>query len=416
MSASNGGGASSPNWADKTIWTGDNLHVMRGMNSASVDLIYLDPPFNSNADYAAPIGSEAAGAEFKDTWTLRDVDIEWIDLMESRHPMLWQVLLAAMTPSDKSYLAYMAVRLLELHRLLKPTGCLWLHCDPTMSHYLKLLMDAIFGKRCFRNEIIWCYPPKGRGPAKAFHRKHDVLFFYNRSPRAREGTFHRPHAPLTDKQRKKFHAVDEQGRRYKPFKGKRTYLDASQGRPVPSWWDDIGATAQSRTEYLGYPTQKPLKLLQRIVAATSDSGDVVLDPFCGCATALVAADDLQRSWVGIDISKKAAHLVVQRIEERQGLYRDIIHREDMPQRTDMGKLLSYRSAAIRKQLYGSQEGQCAACDITFPYKVLEVDHIIARSKGGTDHPDNLQLLCPSCNRIKGNRGMTYLRERLQLAA
>ena len=140
----------------KTIFTGDNLPIMRGMNSESVDLIYLDPPFNSNANYAAPIGSEAAGAEFKDTWTLRDVDIAWLDLIEAKHPALNRVIHAAMTNSDKSYLIYMAVRLLEMRRILKSTGSIYLHCDPTMSHYLKLVMDAVFGKVNFRNEIIWC--------------------------------------------------------------------------------------------------------------------------------------------------------------------------------------------------------------------------------------------------------------------
>jgi len=144
-----------PNWADKTIWTGDNLPIMRRMNSASVDLIYLDPPFNSKTDYAAPIGSAAAGAAFKDTWTLGDVDAEWVNLLEKRHHGLWRVLLAAQTDSDKSYLAYMAVRLLEMHRLLKSTGSLYLHCDPYMSHYIKLMLDAIFGRSMFRNEIIW---------------------------------------------------------------------------------------------------------------------------------------------------------------------------------------------------------------------------------------------------------------------
>lgn len=133
-----------PNWADKTIWTGDNLPIMRGMNSESVDLIYLDPPFNSKADYAAPIGSKAAGAEFKDTWTLRDVDVAWLDLIEAKHPQLHRIILAAMSKSNQSYLVYMAVRLLEMKRLLKPSGSIYLHCDPTMSHYLKLLMDAMF--------------------------------------------------------------------------------------------------------------------------------------------------------------------------------------------------------------------------------------------------------------------------------
>lgn len=127
------------------------------MNSATVDLIYLDPPFNSKANYAAPIGSKAAGAAFKDTWTLRDVDVEWINLIEAKHSALYRVLLAAMTPSDKSYLVYMAARLIEMKRLLRATGSIYVHCDPTMSHYLKLLMDAVFGKAAFRNEVIWAY-------------------------------------------------------------------------------------------------------------------------------------------------------------------------------------------------------------------------------------------------------------------
>ena len=143
-----------PNWASGTIWTGDCLEIMRGMNSETVDLIYLDPPFNSKANYAAPIGSKAAGAAFKDTWSLSDVDAEWINLIESRHPAVHRVILAAQSDSDKSYLAYMAARLLEMPRLLKDTGSLYLHCDPTMSHYLKLLMDAIFGRNDFRNEIV----------------------------------------------------------------------------------------------------------------------------------------------------------------------------------------------------------------------------------------------------------------------
>ncbi len=150
------------NWANQTIWTGDNLDIMRGMNSESVDLVYLDPPFNSKTNYAAPIGSQAAGAAFKDTWALSDLDVEWINLIEDKHPSLYRVLLTAMTGSDKSYLVYMAARILEMKRLLNPAGSIYLHCDPTMSHYLKVVMDAIFGKRNFRNEIAWCYRGGGR--------------------------------------------------------------------------------------------------------------------------------------------------------------------------------------------------------------------------------------------------------------
>ena len=168
-----------PNFANRTIWTGDNLYILRGMNSESVDLIYLDPPFNSKTNYAAPIGSKAAGAAFKDTWNLSDLDVEWINLLDKKNQaVLRRVLLAAMTPSDKSYLVYMAVRLLEMRRVLKPTGSLYLHCDPTMGHYLKLLMDSMFGKGQFRNEIVWeaIQLPCGCPPVWSDQRPHLLLF------------------------------------------------------------------------------------------------------------------------------------------------------------------------------------------------------------------------------------------------
>ena len=156
---------SEPNWSNRTMWTGDNLDVMRGMNSESVDLIYLDPPFNSNRTYSAPIGSQAAGAAFKDTWTLEDVDDAWHGEIAEQHPAVYAIIDAAGVAHGKgmkSYLIMMAVRLMEMHRLLKPMGSLYLHCDPTASHYLKMLMDAVLGRSNFRNEIVWCY--RGGGP------------------------------------------------------------------------------------------------------------------------------------------------------------------------------------------------------------------------------------------------------------
>lgn len=143
---------------------------------------------------------------------------------------------------------------------------------------------------------------------------------------------------------------------------------------------------------------------------------MVLDPFCGCATTLVAADRLDREWVGIDLSEKAAELVVQRVEADQGLWRNIVHRTDIPQRTDIGDIPRYNSPENRATLYGQQAGDCAGCGTHFELRNLETDHIIARTRGGTDHIGNLQLLCGSCNRIKGDRGMEYLTGRLQLAA
>ncbi len=406
--------AGEPNWSNQTIWTGDNLDIMRGMNSASVDLIYLDPPFNSKVNYAAPIGSKAAGAAFKDTWTLTDVDVEWINLIEAKHPALHRVLLAAMTASDKSYLAYMAARLLEMHRLLKPTGSVYLHCDPTMSHYLKLQMDAVFGQGRCRNEIIWCYKTGGRAK-KHFPRKHDTIFWYAMSdsyifnydevsvPR----DFSTMHEPVFE---------NESGNKYqRNFKGEKEYRYYLDKGVLPNdYWTDISAINPAAKERLGYPTQKPRALLERIISVGSNKRDMVLDPFCGCATACVAAQDLKRQWVGIDIAPKAADLVVERMRDELGMFFNGTHRTDAPQRTDLGQIIRYNDLRNRKLLYGEQGGHCRGCDSHFEMRHLEVDHIIARQKGGTDHIDNLQLLCGHCNRIKGTRGMEYLIAKLQL--
>ena len=388
---------------------------MRGMNSETVDLIYLDPPFNSKTNYAAPIGSQAAGAEFKDMWSLDDIDVEWIDLIERVNPQLYQVLLAAMTDSDKSYLVYMATRLLEMPRLLKPTGSIYLHCDPTMSHYLKLVMDAIFGRDNFRNEIIWAYAPTGNAPRYGLPRKHDTILFYSKSEEG--NTWHQPHTEMTPRTRATYNHKDDEGRLYKIAQGGRSYLDEQDGRKVPSWWTDIAsrATATGSKEWTGFKTQKPIKLLDRIVRASSNEGDLVFDPFCGCATTLVAADRLDRRWIGVDLSEKAAELVVQRIEADQGLWRNVIHSTEIPQRTDLGPLPRYNSPGNKQQLYGQQGGDCAGCSTHFESRHLEVDHIIAVSKGGTDHISNLQLLCGNCNRVKGNRGMDYLRDKLRFS-
>ena len=395
-----------PNWADKTIWTGDNLPILRGMNSGSVDLIYLDPPFNSKTNYAAPIGSKAAGAEFKDTWSLSDLDVEWINLIESKHPALCRVLLAAMTPSDKSYLVYMAARILEMKRVLKTTGTLYLHCDPTMSHYLKLLLDSIYGKRAFRNEIVWYY--RGAGvPKKDFARRHDIIFRYSKGqPHFDPDPARQPYAKATVKRFSSYIGNVREGRDYGQQK-----LNP-KGKHPDDVFSDIQPIAPSAKARTGYPTEKPLPLLSRIIATSSETGGVVLDPFCGCATTCVAAEGLGRQWVGIDISPKAGELVVRRIKEMQGLWRQIVHRTDTLRRTDLGRLPPYRTH--KRALYGEQEGNCGGCRTHFEARHLEVDHIISRRKGGADHIENLQLLCGSCNRIKGDRGMEYLKARLQI--
>ncbi len=332
---------SRPNWKNQTIWTGDNLPFMRGMNGESVDLIYLDPPFNSKSNYAAPIGSKAAGAAFKDTWTLSDVDVEWVNLIEEKHPALYRVLLAAMTSSDKSYLIYMATRLLEMHRLLKPTGSIYLHCDPTMSHYLKLLMDAVFGKRNFRNEIIW-KRNSSHNDSKAFGRVVDSLLFYGppirtdavRVPLGTDYTEkfyrHRDHRGLYRHDhitrsasmgerpnltyeykgftppfgwrmtKDKIAALDADNRIAWSASGRpylKRYLNENKGQVPSAIWTDIPPISGRAKERVGYPTQKPVALLERIIKASSNTGDMVLDPFCGCATACITAQGLHTSVV-----------------------------------------------------------------------------------------------------------------------
>ena len=180
------------------------------------------------------------------------------------------------------------------------------------------------------------------------------------------------------------------------------------------WWEDIRILGgPSNKERIDYPTQKPLALLERIIQASSNEGDMVIDPFCGCATACVAADKLDRQWVGIDLSAKAVELVNERLQTEMGTlfhHGYVTARTDIPQRTDVDAPKNYRQN--KHVLYGKQEGQCGGCRMNFPFKIFEVDHIIPQSRGGTDHPDNLQLLCGHCNRTKGGRQREYLLARL----
>ena len=381
-----------PNFATQTIWTGDNLTVMRGINDACVDLIYLDPPFNSNRDYGAPIGSKAAGAAFKDTWTLSDVDVHEHGELADRNPGAYAVIEAARQTHGKgmqSYLIMMAVRLLEMQRILKDTGSIYLHCDQTASHYLKLLMDSVFGKQHFMNEIIWYYKNASRGKKK-LAKSHDAILWYSKSDAY---TFNRDDILVP------FESGMTEWR-YK--KGGQSGKKAPKGKTpddviiMPS----LNAMSKERT---GYPTQKPLALLDRIIQASSNKGDMVLDPFCGCATTLVAADRLGRHWAGIDLSPLAIKLVNERLADERGLFGTATALDKPPQRTDIKKLPSYRTH--RHRLYGEQEGVCAGCDTHFPFRVMDVDHMLPISRGGTDHVDNLQLLCSGCNRSKGNKTM-----------
>ena len=188
----------------------------------------------------------------------------------------------------------------------------------------------------------------------------------------------------------------------------KRYLREQKGVVVGNVWSDIRPLQHASKEKTGYPTQKPLALLERILKASSERDDLIFDPFCGCATALVAADRLNRRWAGVDLSELAVKLVNDRITEDRGpLWGGAIVPDGPPVRTDLGKLPNYRTH--RHRLYGEQEGVCAGCATHFPFRVMDVDHILPRSRGGTDHPDNLQLLCSGCNRSKGGKTMAEWR-------
>ncbi len=310
---------------DNTLYYGDNLDILqRYITDESVDLIYLDPPFNSSASYNVLFdeqnGSRSAAQlkAFEDTWRWDQAAAEaYQRTVETggRVSQAMQAFRQFLGDSDMlAYLSMMAPRLTELRRVLKPSGSLYLHCDPTASHYLKMLVDAVFGGRFFRNEIVWCYR-KWSVAAGQFTRNHDIILFYTKS---NERTFNNLFVPLSAgtikrwKGKKQQAAFAEDGRRLATSEGEN-----SQGSPMPDWWD-ISIINPNAVERLGYPTQKPEALLERIIKASSNPGDIVLDPFCGCGTAIAAAQKLGRRWIGIDITQAGIVVIKKRLLDTFG--------------------------------------------------------------------------------------------------
>ena len=312
--------------ADNTLYYGDNLKILREhIPDESVDLVYLDPPFNSNASYNVLFkehsGERAASQirAFEDTWTWTmeaELALEAMIVEGGQVSLAMQAFRKLLGTSNMmAYLAMMAPRLVELRRILKPTGSIYLHCDPTASHYLKILLDAVFGAEHFLNEIIWHYQTSGGAPKKTLIRDHDTVFRYSNGP-LKGVTWNAPRDPWPESTLKKWQR-DEQGRIYHIHNdtGRRYYIDPG-GKLSDDVWD-ITLAARS-SERLGYPTQKPLALLERIVQASSNEGDVVLDPFCGCGTAIDAAQKLGRRWIGIDVTYLAIALIRRRLRDAYG--------------------------------------------------------------------------------------------------
>ena len=350
-------------------------------------------------------------------WTWQDVDEAYLERMVDDYPYLMQYIQAVEAIHGKAmmaYLTYMTQRMLELHRVLKDTGSLYLHCDQTASHYLRVMLDRIFGTHNFMNEVIWGYSTSGRsgrGARKKWARKHDCILCYAKDAKQLKADCTLPCTPeyIASHYKQK----DENGNKCRIRKdaGKVRIYYPDEGMNGNDWWSDIPYVNSQARERTGYPTQKPLTLLRRIIEASSNKGDVVLDPFAGCATTCVAAQQLQRKWIGIDIEAKAAELVVQRLSDDSGLFKDFIHRTDVPQRTDI-KVESADSKSVKERLFKVQEGKCNGCQTKMDARHFEVDHIIPRSKGGGDYYENYQLLCGNCNRIKGDRPMEYLRAKI----
>ncbi len=366
------------------LYFGDNLDILRQhVADGSVDLIYLDPPFNSNVNYNAFFQeqtgelSDAQIVAFEDTWhwgleseaayraVVTDGPEKLADLLQAMRAFLGQ--------SDMmAYLAMMAPRIAELHRVLKPTGSIYLHCDPTASHYLKLLMDAVFGPKNFRNEITW-QRTESHNTAGKYGNVADILLYYAMSdnPTWNRGFHKYGENRYSEQQLKRFRHTDEAGRRYRlddltaprpnsnsgkfewrgtmpgpsrgwgykleqleqwwsegrihtkrdgtpRMDGLRVYLDDAEGKPLQNIWTDIPRIPNTSAERLNFPTQKPEALLERIINASSNEGDVVLDPFCGCGTATVAAERLNRRWIGIDITHLAMSLMRHRLHDTFG--------------------------------------------------------------------------------------------------
>ena len=471
---------------NRTLYIHDNLDILRGMNSESVDLIATDPPFNKGRDFHATPDSLAAGARFQDRWSWeQDVHEDWVSLIRDDYPQLYEFIdfVVAGLGNDSNirrknggredlaaFLCWLGVRVIEMRRILKPTGSLYLHCDPTASHYIKAMLDTIFGVKNFRNEIVWGRSP-GRSDGLHWGNTHDLIYYYTKSDKRvwhdtliPTGNAKTTAVPLTGPKTStgesgkewrgydptrigRCWSVPKKGRLadwldankipgYKSIEGIHDRLDAlydagliafsKNGTPtlqrppeadagvkVNSIWSDIKLLKAADKERLGYPTQKPVDLYKRIIAASSDEGDLVLDPFCGCATTLIAAETLNRHWIGIDLWEHAAATLQQRI----GF--PVHARREPPVRTDDEADFTARLPSVNRRqrraepwmrlshadmrdiLYAAQGGACAGCGRELHIRFMQLDHMQPRAEGGANTIDNRVMLCSPCNGAKG---------------
>lgn len=454
------------------------------MNTETVDLIATDPPFKKGRDFHALPDSLAKGASFQDRWSWKDnVHESWIDKITDDFPKVMNVINGSRNSYGDdmgAFLCFMGVRILEMRRVLKYTGSLYLHCDPTASHYLKELLDSIFGKKCFRNEIIWKKTNSTKEQTGVFGRQHDVIFWYSKSDKY---VYNKISTPIDkdEKPGKAFRHDDNDGMgpyqtialsnttesggfakmktwewrgvrarwiyskqnlekwwkegrivRTKSGYRKKDYWTDKQarGNVVTNIWADKEVAPIQADARTGYPTQKPIPLYARIIKASSNKGEIVLDPFCGCATTCVAAEMLGRKWIGIDIWAKAHKVVINRLkkegclsgpgEERHDLMLtegEITYTKQHFKRTDTGsEAVPFLETQMKQfddtvhdphtnkekkcmllEQYGSV---CQGCGFELHERYLELDHKEPRSGGGSNLIGNRILLCGPCNKLK----------------
>ena len=492
----------------RTLYAGrhcDNIHVLRGLEPDSVDLIATDPPFNSKRSFNAPLESDAAGQRFDDRWKWEDVKAEWKMLFDEdeEHAGIKEVLEAAAVieggqidradarsdggrdvitglrgrNSVAAYLAYMAPRLIEMKRVLKPNGSIYIHCDGSADYLLRMLMDCVFGRSAFRNAITW-KRTTGRSDGKRWGRVTDTILFYAlgrkptwndqytdhdpeylrkfyrhedqwgrwrsadltaigrtengdsgkpwrgvdpgargnhwRAPSAFPAHFPKPANWGELSTRQKLDKLDELGLVIWPKTSRGTmpsfkrYLSTTKGTKIGDFWPDPLPVQTHSKERSGWATQKPVALYERIIAASSNEGDVVLDPFAGCATTCVAAERLKRQWIGVDIDEKAKDVFELQLDAMTNLFNaDALRRwEDAVKTSSPRQFGVPTETVLRKQIHREQNGRCAmaqhGCDAgELRIADMELDHVLPKSRGGEDHRRNRIGLCGDCNRRKG---------------
>lgn len=492
----------------RDLYVCDNLPVLRSLGDNTVDLIYLDPPFNSKKQYAAAIATPAEGQKFDDTWKWDSLNTEWLGEIDRQNTALSAVIEAGRATQGNgtaAYLTMMGIRLIEIQRVLKPSGSIYLHCDDTANSYLRASMDAVFGHQNFINQITW-RRFTAHSDAKRFGRIIDTILFYSNGS---SYTWHpeRIATPLSFKEiKEKYPLIDESGRRYRvgdltgaqisggesgkawrgfdptekrrhwsvPLTGRyaqwieenlipeyrkiesvhdrleslhannmiilpnkrrkwpglKRFADSDEGiMPQNLILSPIGFTNFNKKgrvkgdDYTGWRTQKPLELIRPLIKVSSNPGDLVLDPFCGCATACVAAEAEGRQWIGIDICEVAEDITKFRLTEAMmgdieaswnGDQLRVIKEEPKPIRQEqdtssqVSSSRSYRTTETINKLYGDQQGDCPGCGNHYRIKDMHVDHIKPKKLGGGDEIDNLQLLCAHCNATKGAGTMDTL--------